>query len=139
MSEASAYSGRQPEDRAGKLRPERLGGKGDLRPERLGGTGELRPERLGEPLKVREIEERLAQLPGWRAVEGNRALARTFLFPSLRAAVGFVGMVTEIGEADGYVPEIDLRLLEVTVRVSTNVNEGLTALDFQVARSLGLT
>jgi len=47
-------------------------------------------------------------------------------------------MVTEIGDQDGYVPEIDLRVLEVTVRIDTHVGEPLTALDFEVARSLGL-
>jgi len=95
------------------------------------------PERLGEPLTATEVEAALRGLVGWRVPEDGRCLARTYSFPSLRAAVAFVALVAEVGEADGYVPEVDLRLLEVTVRIETHVGPGLTALDFQVARSLG--
>lgn len=45
-------------------------------------------------------------------------------------------MVTEIGEAHGYLPDVDLRHHEVTLRVDTNDNAGLTALDFEMARVL---
>ncbi len=110
----------------------------ELRPERLGQREELRPERLGQPLTAGEVGNHLAQVPGWETTDNDQALVRTFSFPSLRAAVAFIAMVAEIGEQDGYVPEIDLRLLEVSVRVDTHIGEPLTALDFQVARSLEL-
>lgn len=110
----------------------------ELRPERLGQREELRPERLGKPLTAGEVGNHLAQVPGWATTDDGQALARTFSFPSLRAAVAFIAMVAEIGEQDGYVPEIGLRVLEVTVLVDTHIGEPLTALDFQVARSLEL-
>lgn len=122
-----------------ELRPERLGDQ--LRPERLG--DQLRPERLGERLQAERIQSRLkaeriqhmlADLPGWEAAEDGGALERTYLFPTLRAAVAFVALVAETGEANGYVPDIDLRHLEVTLRVSTHAGAGLTALDFEAAR-----
>ncbi len=62
------------------------------------------------------------------------ALERTLRFPTLRAAVSDVALVTEIGEADGFVPDLDLRHLEVTLRVGTDTGVGLSALDFAVAR-----
>ena len=120
-----------------ELRPERLGQHEKLRPERLGQREELRPERLGQPLTAGEVGNHLAQVPGWETTDHGQALARTFAFPSLRAAVAFIALVAEISEQDGYVPDMDLRLLEVTVRIDTQVGEPLTALDFQVARSLG--
>lgn len=52
--------------------------------------------------------------------------------------MAFVALVAEIGEQGGYVPDVDLRLLEVTVRIDTQVGEPLTALDFEVARALEL-
>jgi len=107
-----------------------------LRPERLGQHEPLRPERLGEPLTAAEVEMSLRAVPGWQIGADARCLERTYSFPTLRAAVAFVALVTEVGEANGYVPEIDERLLEVTVRIETHVAPGLAALDFQVARSM---
>lgn len=40
------------------------------------------------------------------------------------------------GGADGHVPAIDVRYLEVTLTIATARNEGLTKLDFDVAQVL---
>lgn len=122
----------QPQHATEELRPERLGA--ELRPERLG--GQLRPERLGEPLKAERIQGMLAELPGWTAADDGQALTRTYLFPTIRASVAFVALAAEVGEANGYVPDIHLRHLEVTLRVATSEGLGITELDFQAARAI---
>lgn len=48
--------------------------------------------------------------------------------------MAFVALVAEIGEAEGYVPDVDLRHLEVTLRVATSAQADVTELDFDVAR-----
>ncbi len=125
-----------------------------LRPERLGQnvrqvplqTAELRPERLGqrmaagegaEPLSADRVRELLKSHQPWELADDGAALRRRRVFPTIRAAVSYVAMVTEIGEAHGYLPDIDLRHHEVTLRVDVNDNAGLTELDFEMARVLG--
>jgi len=113
-----------------QLRPERIGSK--LKSERV--QTRLKPERVQTRLRPECIQARLAELPGWELAGDGRALERTYLFPTIRAAVAFVALVAEIGDAEGYVPDVDLRHLEVTLRVATSAEVGVTERDFDVAR-----
>lgn len=45
-----------------------------------------------------------------------------------------VAFVALVAEAEGYVPDVDLRHLEVTLRVATSTEAGVTEIDFDVAR-----
>jgi pterin-4a-carbinolamine dehydratase len=94
----------------------------------------LKAERIQGRLKAERIQGLLEKLPGWHVAEGGDALERTHRFPTPRAAAAFVALATEIGEAGSFVPEIDLRRKEVTVRVATDPDLGLTHRDFEVAR-----
>jgi|GEM_PF-1796231 len=161
MADSTAKADAQtPLDPDAELRPERLGQASrqappetsELRPERLGHNGAgrvvsepLRPERLGqrmaagegaEPLSAERVRELLKSHAPWELADDGSALRRSRLFPTIRAAVSYVQLVAEIGEAHGYLPEIDLRHHEVTLRVDTNDNAGLTELDFDMARVL---
>lgn len=73
------------------------------------------------------------ELPGWLTARRDSALEWTSGLPTHRTAAAFVALVVEIGEAGGYVPELDLKGLEVMLRVATDGEEGLTELDFDVA------
>jgi 4a-hydroxytetrahydrobiopterin dehydratase len=114
----------------GKLKSERV--QSQLRPERIG--SKLKSERVQTRLRPERIQAHLEELPGWDLAGDGRALERTYLFPTIRAAVAFVALVAEIGEAEGYVPDVDLRHLEVTLRVTTSTEAGVTELDFDVAQ-----
>ena len=123
----------------GKLKSERV--QGQLRPERIGSKlkservqTRLKPERVQTRLRPERIQAQLEELPGWQLAGDGRALGRTYLFPTIRAAVAFVALVAEIGEAEGYVPDVDLRHLEVTLWVATSTEVGVTELDFDVAQ-----
>lgn len=94
----------------------------------------LKAERIQERLKAERIQSRLAELPGWRTSRRESALERTYGLPTPGAAVAFAALAVEIGEAVGYVPELDLRGGEVTLRVTIDREAGLTDLDFDVAR-----
>lgn len=93
----------------------------------------LMAERIEERLKAERIQSRLEELPGWRTAQGESALERSYVFPTSRAAAAFITLAAEIGEATGYVPDLDLRGQEVTLRVATDAEAGLGELDFEVA------
>jgi len=116
-------------------RPERLGAQ--LKSERV--QSRLKPERVQNRLRPERIQAQLEELPGWELAGDGRALERTYLFPAIRAAVAFVALVAEIGDAEGYVPDVDLRHLEVTLRVATSTEAGVTELDFDVARRFDMS
>lgn len=65
----------------------------------------LKPDRVQEPLDVRQriaaqrVRERLPALPGWRLVEGNRALDRVRELPDATAAAGYVSFVAMLAAA----------------------------------------
>jgi len=99
----------------------------------------LKAERIQEPLAPPRIRERLAELSGWSPSRNGQALQKTFLLPTLRAAALFVQLVYDLGEAAGFVPAIDARYLEVTLRVSTRRGSGVTDLDFDLAHLFQLT
>jgi 4a-hydroxytetrahydrobiopterin dehydratase len=107
-----------------------------LKPERV--QQKLKSERVQSQLRPERIQAQLEELPGWKLAGDGRALARTYLFPTIRAAVAFVALVAEIGEAEGYVPDVGLRHLEVTLRVATSTEAGVTELDFDAARVFDL-
>ena len=89
-------------------------------------------------LKPDRIQHRLRNLREWGASVDCRALERTYLFPTLRAATLFASLVAEIGGAVSFVPEIDIRSQELRLRVATQAEAGITELDFDVARLLDL-
>jgi len=127
----------------GKLKSERV--QGQLRPERIGSKlkservqSRLKPERVQTRLRPERIQAQLEELPGWELAGDGRALERAYLFPTIHAAVAFVALIAEIGEAEGYVPDVDLRHPEVTLRVATSAEGGVTELDFEVARRFEL-
>jgi 4a-hydroxytetrahydrobiopterin dehydratase len=133
----------KPERIQSKLKSERV--QDQLRPERLGAQlkservqSRLKPERVQNRLRPERIQAQLEELPGWELAGDGRALERTYLFPTIRAAVAFVALVAEIGEAEGYVPDVDLRHLEATLRVAASAEVGVTDLDLEVARRFEL-
>jgi len=122
-----------------RLKPERVQQK--LKSERVQRQGEakLKSSRVQARMKPERIQARPEELPGWELAGDGQALERSYLFPTIRAAVAFVALVAEIGDAEGYVPDVDLRHLEVTLRVATSTGAGVTELDFEVAPRFDLS
>lgn len=96
----------------------------------------LKAERIQTKLEAERVQELLAEVPGWALDGDGEALVRTYHLPSLRASGLFVQLVLEVGEQIDYVPDVDVRYLEVTVRISTAEGESVGELDFRVARVL---
>ena len=78
-----------------------------------------------------EIQERLRDLDGWRR-EGNE-IVRELDLGDFVGSVRFVDSLVEPAEEMGHHPDLEISWNEVTVRISTHSEGGLTAADFDLA------
>ncbi|MEU9210963.1 4a-hydroxytetrahydrobiopterin dehydratase [Streptomyces sp. NPDC048415] len=86
-----------------------------------------------EPLSQKEIEERLAELPGW-SVDGDR-LTRSYRLGSHFAATAMVVHIAQTQEELDHHSDLTLGYNTVTLTVNTHsVGGAVTALDFELAR-----
>jgi len=79
-------------------------------------------------LSDKDIESRLASLPGW-AVEGN-ALVRTYTFGGFPDAIAFVTRLAFDAEAADHHPDLTVSYKRVRVVWSTHSEGGVTEKDF---------
>jgi 4a-hydroxytetrahydrobiopterin dehydratase len=86
-----------------------------------------------EPLSQKEIEERLAELPGW-SVDGDR-LTRSYRLGSHFAATAMVVHIAQTQEELDHHSDLTLGYNTVSLTVNTHsVGGAVTALDFELAR-----
>jgi 4a-hydroxytetrahydrobiopterin dehydratase len=76
----------------------------------------------------------LAQLPGWRAVEGREAIARSYRFKDFNAAFGFMSRAALAAEKLDHHPEWSNVYNRVEVVLATHEPSGVTELDVALAR-----
>ncbi|GAA3141966.1 4a-hydroxytetrahydrobiopterin dehydratase [Streptomyces rectiviolaceus] len=85
-----------------------------------------------EPLSQKDVEERLAELPGWALDDGR--ITRSFRLGSHFAATAMVVHIAQIQEELGHHSELTLGYNTVSLSVNTHSAGGaLTALDFELA------
>jgi 4a-hydroxytetrahydrobiopterin dehydratase len=88
-----------------------------------------------EPLSQKEIEDRLAELPGW-VVEDDR-LTRIFRLASHFAAAALVMHIAQVQDELDHHSNLTLGYNTVTLSVNTHSAGGaLTELDFNLARKV---
>jgi len=86
-----------------------------------------------EPLEPKEIEERLAELPGW-SLDGDR-LARTYRLGTHFAATAMVVHIAQVQEELGHHSDLTLGYNTIALTVNTHsVGGAVTVLDFDLAR-----
>jgi 4a-hydroxytetrahydrobiopterin dehydratase len=88
-----------------------------------------------EPLSQKEIEDRLAELPGW-SVDGDR-LTRLYRLGSHFGATAMVVHIAQVQEELGH--HSDLTLGYNTVRLSVNTHSAggaVTGKDFELAHKV---
>jgi 4a-hydroxytetrahydrobiopterin dehydratase len=86
-----------------------------------------------EPLSEEQIQ---TELPGvdWDR-EGNE-IVKTVVLTDFKEAMAFVNQVADLAEARDHHPDITISWNKVGLRLSTHSSGGLTALDFELARSI---
>ncbi|WP_406724368.1 4a-hydroxytetrahydrobiopterin dehydratase [Streptomyces sp. GD-15H] len=91
------------------------------------------PAESAEPLSPKEIEERLANLPGW-ALDGGR-LVRSYRLGSHFAATAMVVHVAQVQEELNHHSDLTLGYNTVSLAVQTHSAGGaVTAKDIELAR-----
>ncbi|MFI0235505.1 4a-hydroxytetrahydrobiopterin dehydratase [Streptomyces sp. NPDC016845] len=85
-----------------------------------------------EPLSQKDIEDRLAELPGW-SLDGDR-ITRTYRLASHFAATAFVVHIAQVQEELDHHSDLTLGYNTVTLAVHTHDAGGaVTAKDFALA------
>ncbi|MDG4864431.1 4a-hydroxytetrahydrobiopterin dehydratase [Streptomyces sp. T-3] len=85
------------------------------------------------PLSQKEIEDRLAELPGW-SVEGDR-IARSYRLGSHFAATAMVVHIAQVQEELDHHSDLSLGYNTVSLSVNTHsVGGAVTEKDFELAR-----
>ncbi|MFI1358574.1 4a-hydroxytetrahydrobiopterin dehydratase [Streptomyces sp. NPDC020898] len=86
-----------------------------------------------EPLSQKEIEDRLAELPGW-SLDGDR-IARSYRLGSHFAATAMVVHIAQVQEELDHHSDLTLGYNTVSLSVNTHsVGGAVTDLDFTLAR-----
>jgi 4a-hydroxytetrahydrobiopterin dehydratase len=86
-----------------------------------------RPKRLTDD----EIQERMAELPGWE-LAGDK-LHRSFKFKDFVGAFGFMTRVALVAESMNHHPDWQNVYNRVVIDLSTHDAGGITELDFRLA------
>jgi 4a-hydroxytetrahydrobiopterin dehydratase len=81
-----------------------------------------------------DIGQWLERVPDWQRV-GNE-IERTFRFKTFREAIAFVVQVALLAERMDHHPDIEIRYRQVTLRLSTHSEGGLTERDFHLAQQI---
>lgn len=89
-------------------------------------------ERLGGAAR----EALLADLKGWRTLEGRDAITRSFTFSDFTAAFAFMTRVALIAEKMNHHPEWFNVYNRVDIVLSTHDADGLTARDISLAQAI---
>ncbi|MEV0636700.1 4a-hydroxytetrahydrobiopterin dehydratase [Streptomyces sp. NPDC050619] len=88
-----------------------------------------------EPLPQKEIEDRLAELPGW-SLDGDR-LSRSYRLGTHLAATAMVVHIAQVQEELGHHSDLTLGYNTVSLTVNTHsVGGAVTELDVELARKV---
>ncbi|KUO19870.1 4a-hydroxytetrahydrobiopterin dehydratase [Streptomyces dysideae] len=86
-----------------------------------------------EPLSQKEIEDRLAELPGW-SLDGDR-IARSYRLPTHIAAAAMVVHIAQVQDELDHHSDLTLGYHTVSLTVNTHsVGGAVTERDFALAR-----
>jgi len=89
-----------------------------------------------KPLDATEVQEWLAQRPGWQLSTDGKAIERRFKFADFRTAFAFMTRVALAAERADHHPEWSNVYNRVDVRLTTHDAGGLTGRDFALAAEL---
>ena len=85
-------------------------------------------EQGGTPLAGVEVENRLAQLPGWES--DGPSIERKFSFKNYHQTIAFVNAVAWIAHSEGHHPDLIVSYNSCRVSYTTHAIGGLSENDF---------
>jgi 4a-hydroxytetrahydrobiopterin dehydratase len=87
---------------------------------------------MAQLLKDTDIQERTAELSGWK-VEGNKLKCQR-QFKDFVEAIEFINRLVEPAEQAGHHPDLEISYNTVTISLTTHDAGGLTEADFKLAK-----
>lgn len=91
-----------------------------------------RPEKLDSTT----VQSELAKLEGWLLIEGREAIQKKFTFKNFIQAFGFMSQSALVAEKIDHHPEWFNVYKTVDVTLATHDVDGLTELDFKLAKAM---
>ena len=91
---------------------------------------------MAEKLSGEKRRAALAELSGWKEVEGRDAIAKGFKFKDFNAAFGFMTRVALLAEKADHHPEWSNVWNRVDVLLTTHDAGGLSTRDVQMAQAI---
>ncbi|MBI2658955.1 4a-hydroxytetrahydrobiopterin dehydratase [Candidatus Woesearchaeota archaeon] len=85
-----------------------------------------------EHLSIKEIHDRLSELEGWE-MHGSE-IVKDFEFEDSKKAIEFANKVAEEADRQQHHPSINIRYNKVMIMLTTHDANGLTHMDFKLAR-----
>ena len=85
-----------------------------------------------EHLSIKEIDERLHEIPGWEMAD-HTSIFKEFEFKDFKEAVEFASKVGENAAHEYHYPDILIRNNKVTLTLTTHDENALTYKDFKMA------
>ena len=92
--------------------------------------------RTSTAIKAERVQARVKRCRGWSYKPKEKAICRTYEFPSFPSAIRFVDLVAELAELADHHPDIDVRYNKVTLTLSTHSEGGVTEKDFELVRQI---
>jgi 4a-hydroxytetrahydrobiopterin dehydratase len=89
-----------------------------------------------EKLNADDVKTHMNELDGWSMVEGREAIQKTFMFKNFVQAFGFMTQSAIIAEKLDHHPEWSNVYKTVEVTLATHDVDGLTELDFKLAKAM---
>lgn len=88
---------------------------------------------MSEILKNKELQQALKKCPEWDVQDDEKEIYRTVEFEEFMEAMDCVNMVADLAEEANHHPDIDIRWLKVTFRLTTHESGGVTLSDVEMA------
>ncbi len=87
------------------------------------------------PLQATEISELIAQLDGWKIINGHH-LKKSYVFKNFRGALEFIHRTGVLSEEQGHHPDICFGWGYADISIWTHKIDGLTESDFVLAAKI---
>jgi len=87
-----------------------------------------------QKLREKQIQEKLAGLPGW--IRDGDAIKKDWKFQDFDEAMQFINKLAKLAEAHNHHPELYNVYNRVSLRFTTHDAGGLTDKDFKIARAV---
>ncbi len=89
-----------------------------------------------KPLSREEALAYMPELKDWKLSEDAKMISKEWVFKDFVKSISFVNQVTDVAEAEGHHPDVQIHYNKVLLELSTHSIGGLSENDFILAAKL---